>query len=450
MLRLVIVVAFTHAAALAPPDSGSAIPPERLSLTAALASPLAPARFGKDFSQPAAVPEEGIAAALEVLRSGRLARYSAPSAAVSEVARCEAEFAAVVRARYATATNSGSSALMLALMAVGVAPGDRVLCSGFAFDPVPSTVMRLGAEPVLVDCAPDWTMDLDALDAAREAHPTARVLLLAHARGQVSDMDRVAATCRAAKIALVEDATHALGVAWRGRPLGYHGAACAYATRSECGVLNGGEGGFVTTDSDDLAAKLIFLSGCSERRYGKHRSRPADELCEQAMVSMPNLSCRMPEVTAAVLRPQIARLPETLAALRRRYRALVSALRDAAPAIAVPEPDARADPAGDAVFFGLRDVDDSQNALFRTTCVAMGVPVSWFGSPVNARHHANQRKYGCPAFALPVVDALLARGYELRLPAHFDDADLPHVARILAYAATVAADAYDDPHDDGI
>lgn len=424
-------------------------PPERLSLTSALANPLAPARFGKDFSKPMGIPEEGIAAALEVMRSGRLSRYCATSAATSEVARAETEFAEVARSRYAIATNSGSSALMLALMAVGVTPGDRVLCSGFGFSPLPSTIMRLGAEPVLVDATEDWAMDLDALEAAADGAPEARVVLLAHARGQVADMDRVAALCDARGLFLVEDATHALGVCWRGRPVGYHGAAAAFSCRSDS-VLNGGEGGFVTTDDDDRAARLMFLGGCSERRYGKHASRPSDAACEQAMATMPNLSVRMSEVTAALLRPLIRSLPERLARHRRRYASVLDVLAARAPAIAVPQPDARADPVGDALFFGLPSVDDSQNALFRTTCVAMGVPVSWFGSPVNARHHANARKYGCPSFDLPAADALLARGYELRLPEHFEDGDFPQIARILAYAATVAAEAYDDPHDDGI
>ena len=80
-----------------------------------------------------------------------------------------------------------------------------------------------------------------------------------------------------------------------------------------------------------------------------------------------------------------------------------------------------------------------QNALFRQTCVAMGVPVSWFQSKVNARWHVNWRKYGSPTFDLPNTDEVLRFAYDLKMPPYFDDADFPAFARVIAHAARVAA-----------
>ena len=346
----------------------------------------------KDFSRPMSIPEEGIAAAVEVMRGGRLFRYCATSAETSHVAQAEKEFAAMVNQKYALGVNSCSSAIMLALMAVGVEPGAQVITNGFTFTALPSTIMRLGAEPVLVEATKSWTMDLDDLEKKIAAFPDAKVLLLSHMRGKVCDMDRVVEICEKNGITLVEDCAHSCGVTWRGKQLGYHARVTAYSTQSDK-VINSGEGGFITTDDDEIAAKIIYLSGCYERRYGKHAVRPADELCEVAMAEMPNLSCRMNEVTAAVMRPLIKNLPQRVADYNRRYDSVVKVLREeAGDIIVVPTQDERVGTVGDHLNFYLTGVTDEQNALFRQTCVAMGVPVSWFQSKVNARWLVNWRK----------------------------------------------------------
>ena len=111
------------------------------------------------------------------------------------------------------------------------------------------------------------------------------------------------------------------------------------------------------------------------------------------MAEMPNLSCRMNEVTAAVMRPLIKNLPQRVEAYNRRYDAVVKVLREeAGDVIVVPTQDERVGTVGDHLNFYLTGVNDEQNALFRQTCVAMGVPVSWFQSKVNARWHVNWRK----------------------------------------------------------
>ena len=385
------------------------------------------------------IPEEGIQAAVEVMRGGRLFRYCATSAETSHVAQAEKEFAEMVNQKYALGVNSCSSAIMLALMAVGVDPGDQVITNGFTFTALPSTIMRLGAEPVLVEATKSWTMDLDDLEKKIEQFPDAKVLLLSHMRGKVCDMDRVVEICEKNGITLVEDCAHSCGVTWRGKQLGYHARVTAYSTQSDK-VINSGEGGFVTTDDDEIAAKIIYLSGCYERRYGKHAVRPADELCEVAMAEMPNLSCRMNEVTAAVMRPLIKNLPQRVEAYNRRYDAVVKVLREeAGDVIVVPTQDERVGTVGDHLNFYLTGVTDEQNALFRQTCVAMGVPVSWFQSKVNARWHVNWRKYGSPTFDLPNTDEVLRFAYDLKMPPYFDDEDFPAFAKVIAYASNVAA-----------
>ena len=123
-----------------------------------------PPKFLKDFSKPMSIPQEGIDAAVRVMKSGRLFRYSATSSETSEVAMAEKEFAELMGFKYAVAVNSCSSAIMIGLMTVGVEASDQVLTNGFTFTALPLIIMRLGAEPVLVETTTEWTMCLKDLE----------------------------------------------------------------------------------------------------------------------------------------------------------------------------------------------------------------------------------------------------------------------------------------------
>ena len=429
-LRAVLLLGLAHDAA-----GMSAKPPARLAKQVALMPP--PPAFSKDFTRPMSVPEEGIEAAVEVMRSGRLFRYSAKPEE-SQVSLAEREFAAMVDAKHALAVNSCSSAILLALMVAGVRAGDEVLTNGFTFTAVPSTIMRLGAAPVLVEAAEGWTMDLRDLEAKAEAHPSAKVLLLSHMRGKICDMDAVAALCAARGLTLVEDCAHACGVLWRGKQLGHHGAVSAYSTQSDK-VINSGEGGFLTTDDDERIATAIYLSGAYEKRYAWHLSAPAEQ-CEAAMLTTPNLSCRMSEVTAAMARPLIKNLPERVAEYNRRYALVLSTLAaHAAGLISVPSQLPAVRGVGDHLNFMLSGLSAEANAAFEATCRSLGVPVANFASAINARYHVNWREYGAPPYELPQTDALLGRSYDLKLPPHFEDADCVHLAEVIAFAARSAA-----------
>lgn len=397
-----------------------------------------PPNFKKDFSKPMAIPEDGIAEAVKVMQSGRLFRYCAKSADESQVSQAEVEFAAMVGAKYALGVNSCSSAMMLTLMSVDVKQGTKVLTNGFTFTAIASTIMRIGGEPVLVDTTTSWTMDLDDLERKAVASG-AKVLLLSHMRGKVADMDRVVAICKKHGIRLIEDCAHSCGVKWRGKQLGYLGEATAYSTQSDK-VINSGEGGFFTTNSDEMMAKALYLSGCYERRYAKHALRPAEELCEGAMLTNPNLSMRMSEVTGACVRPLIRSLPVRVEQYNRRYNAIVEVLRaEAGETITIPEQLPEVSPVGDHLNFFLSGVSAAQNTRFKEVSNGMGVPINWLSGPINARYHVNWRKYGAPTYELPGTDTLLSTAYDLKLPPYFEDEDFVHIAKVIAYSANVAA-----------
>lgn len=119
---------------------------------------VAPPVFTKSFDLPLQMPQESIAGAMEVMRSGRLNRYNSVSAETSQVAQVEKELVDFCNRgngegiRFALGVNSCSSAILIALLGVGVQPGDEVLSNAFTFTAVPSAILRTGAKPVLVEC----------------------------------------------------------------------------------------------------------------------------------------------------------------------------------------------------------------------------------------------------------------------------------------------------------
>jgi dTDP-4-amino-4,6-dideoxygalactose transaminase len=344
----------------------------------------------------------------------------------------------MVGQKYAIAVNSCSSAIFVAMMCVGVKPGDPVITNGFTFTALPSCIMRIGAEPVLVEATEQYTMDLDDLEKKAQ-ESDAKVLLLSHMRGKVCDMDRVVEICEKYGLTLVEDCAHGCGVMWKGRQLGYHAAVACYSTQSDK-VINSGEGGFITTDVDDIAAQAIYYTGCYERRYNKHLVQPPEYLCEQYMLTKPNLSCRMTEVTAAMMRPLIRNLySERKPRYNARYAMLCKVMAAmAGEHIFVPEQHEHVGNMGDHLNFTLRNVTPEQNAAFRDTVKELGITLGWFTSNVNARFHKNWEKYGTPVYDLPQTDNILEYSYDMKCPPDFDNEDYPHIAHCIAYAVNKA------------
>ena len=205
---------------------------------------------------------------LETLDSGWLTT----GARAQELARRVAALAGV---RHGVALNSATAALHLALAAHGVGPGDEVVVSTWTFVSSVNVIEHTGATPVLTDIEPDTLcMDPRGLEAA--ITPRTRAVIPVDYAGHPCDLDAVLAIARARRIPVVEDAAHALGAAWRGRPVGSFAEVTAfsfYATKN----LTTGEGGAAVTDDPDLAARIarLALHGMSHdawKRYGESGS----------------------------------------------------------------------------------------------------------------------------------------------------------------------------------
>lgn len=383
-------------------------------------------RFEGSFTQQEPIPEEGIEAALHVLRHGRLHRYNTIPGELSETALLEQEFAALTGARFALAVASGGYALGCALRAVGVAPGDRVLTNAFTLAPVPGAIAAVGAEPVFVGVTRALTIDLEDL---AEKVGQAKVLLLSHMRGHICDMDRLMGICNASGVTVIEDCAHTMGGAWNGVPSGRHGAAACYSTQTYKHV-NSGEGGFLITDDEEIAARAVMLSG-SYMLYERHLAAPDPAAFARIRFETPNVSGRMDNLRAAILRPQLRALPDQVARWNARYSVLEDGLRDT-PGLTVIERAAEESFVGSSFQFLLEGWSEDNIRAVVARCGERGVELKWFGTP---EPHGFTSRYDswryAPAQSLPASDRVLAGILDLRVPLTFSTGDCALIARII-------------------
>lgn len=204
------------------------------------------------------VGEEEEKAVLEVLRSGQLAEGS-------RVRAFEEAFAAYAGTRHAVAVNSGTAALIVALQAHGVGPGDEVITSPFSFIATATSIIACGAKPVFVDIDPfDLNLDPDNVEAA--ITDATKAIMPVHLYGHPARMTELAELAGDHGLALVEDAAQAHGAEHAGKRVGSFGTGCFsfYPTKN----MTTGEGGIITSNDDEVArlARIIRNHG-QEVRY---------------------------------------------------------------------------------------------------------------------------------------------------------------------------------------
>src|SRR6266481_4562234 len=212
-----------------------------------------------------------------------------------EVAQFEEEIAAYTGAQFAIGCASGSDALLLALMALGVGPGDEVITPPFTFVATAGSVARLGARPVFVDIDP-VTFNLDPKKIECAITPRTRAILPVDLFGLIADMEPILEIAGKHGVAVIEDAAQSIGAKYRNRnagALGPMGCFSFYPTKNLGGA---GDGGLITTNDEQLAyrIKLLHEHG-SSRRY------------EYEIVGM---NSRLDALQAAVLRVKLRRLEE--------------------------------------------------------------------------------------------------------------------------------------------
>jgi dTDP-4-amino-4,6-dideoxygalactose transaminase len=175
-----------------------------------------------------------------------------------EVEAFEREAAEYCRIKHAIGCGSGSDALLLALTALGVGPGDEVVTASFSFFATAGSIARLGARPVFVDISPDdFNVDPNLIE--RAITPRAKAILPVHLFGQCAEMDAIREVADRHNLPVIEDAAQAIGAGYCERLAGAMGAVGCFSFFPSKNLGGAGEGGLMTTDDDDLAERLRLL-----------------------------------------------------------------------------------------------------------------------------------------------------------------------------------------------
>jgi dTDP-4-amino-4,6-dideoxygalactose transaminase len=389
-----------------------------------------PVRVQIDLSQPPNIPDAGIARVNELLRSGWLHRYGETLGDASDVSLLEDDFAALVGMKYCVAANSCGSTMFLALICSGVKPGDKVLMNAFTLAPVPGAVAHAGAEHVLVEITPDLTIDLADLEQ-KAVSSGAKTLLLSHMRGHSPDMSALMALTERLGITVIEDCAHTMGARWAGQPSGTFGKVGCFSVQAYKHA-NGGEGGLLVTNDDDIAARAILYSG-SYMLYRQHRRRPSDEVFARWKDVTPNYSMRMSNLVAAIVRPQLHLLEERARIWNDRHDRLAAGLSQVA-GIGLPtRPQAEAY-VQSSLQFAVHGLDETAFRRFMEGCRSRGVFLKWFGNREATGYTSlsGQWQFLKAPHTPPRTNAILDRLCDMRIPLSLSVTDCTSITTIIA------------------
>lgn len=301
---------------------------------------------------------------LEVLRRKALFRYYGPDAnnPPPMVAALEREFCAMIGTRFALGVTSGTAALEVALGALGIGAGDEVIIPAWSWVSCFTSVVRMGAKPVLAEI--DDTLCLAPGEITRLRTARTKAVMVVHFQGVAADLEALCAEAREAGLALIEDCAESPGATWRGRRVGSIGEIGIFSFQQQK-TITSGEGGMVVTNDPRLYERAVRMHDLGQFRDFHAIQRPAAEpaFCGDQF--------RMSELTGAVALAQVRKLDRIRAhcrALSLRLRAQLSGL----PGLRLRRiPDSDGESGFETYFWvatpALRDA-------FRTRLTAAGIP----------------------------------------------------------------------------
>lgn len=376
------------------------------------------------------IGDEEIAGVVECMKSGWLT--TGP-----RTRRFEASFAEYIGARHALAVNSATAGMHLALEAMGIGPGDRVLTTPYTFTSTAEVVRYLGADPVFADIDPvTMNIDPDAVDAALARDPSIKVLMPVHLAGLSCDMGPLMTSARRHGTLVLEDAAHALPTTCQGRTIGTIGDATVfsfYATKT----IATGEGGMIVTDDDAIAkrASVMRLHGIDRDVFDRYSSDKPSWYYE---VVAPGFKYNMTDIAAAIGLAQLSKVEvfrNRRAAIAERYRQAFADLP-----VTLPTPGEANEKHAWHLFILRLNVEalDIDRNTFIERLTALGIGTSVHFIPLHLQPYWRDR-YGLSAADFPVATRCFERAVSLPMYTRMSDDDVERVIRAVRTTLLAAA-----------
>jgi dTDP-4-amino-4,6-dideoxygalactose transaminase len=381
---------------------------------------------------------------LEVLDRKYLFRYYGPQDVPSKVNAFEKAFAAYMGAKHCLAVTNCTSALIDALVAVGVGPGSEVIVNGYTFFASCAAIVAAKAVPVI--CEIDDSLTMDPADLEKKITKHTRAVICVHMRGAPCDMDRIVAICRKHNIKLIEDVAQACGGAYKGRRLGTFGDIGCFSFQYHK-IITAGEGGACVTNDPLLYNRLMGYHDTAAcwrpDRFGEERYQ-GELFC--------GVNYRMSELTGAVMLAQLGRLDGLLARMRANRKRIMDQIRGLK-GLTFRRLN---DEAGDTAICLMFSVNDrAKLTQFVTALQAEGVAAAgvfnkgipdWHiyshwkhvlsqatptaeGCPYRCPHYTGDAPAHYSADMCPNTNALLAGMVHLDIPSQLTDADCDMIAK---------------------
>ncbi len=370
------------------------------------------------------VDEDDIAAVVQAMRSRHLVGDGPISRRVE--AMMERQFGVA----HALLTPSCSHALELAMLVLGIGPGDEVIVPSFSFVSAANCVVLRGATPVFADILPD-TLNLNPDDVERRITAHTRAIIPVHYAGVSCEMDALASLCRRHGLSIVEDAAQGVGATYQGRYLGTIGDIGCYSFHATKNITCG-EGGAFLTNSEELARQAEII-----REKGTDRSAFLRGEVDKYSWRAAGSSYLLSDLQAAMLETQLARLDSITAqrgAICERYRQGLASL-EAEGLITLPGVPPGCSTNYHLFFFFARSTAERDRIL--TALREDGIGATFHFVPLHTSPYG--RNYGQADARLPVTEALSDRLIRLPLYNELSPAEADRVVAATIRAVRAAA-----------
>ena len=244
------------------------------------------------------IEQDDIEAVVEVLKSDALT-------CGPKIGELESKLCQVTGAKYAVAVSNGTAALHLAAMAAGLQEGDEAIVSPITFAASANCVLYCGAKPVFADINPE-TYNIAPSSIRERITPATKAVVAVDYTGQAVELDEIKELCREHNLVLIEDAAHAIGTKYKGRPVGSNADMTCFSFHP-VKTITAGEGGAVTTNDEKLYRRLLRLRAHGITRNQEEMVHPTDAMWYNEQVEL-GYNYRMTDFQAALLLSQLEKL----------------------------------------------------------------------------------------------------------------------------------------------